>query len=135
MKHQSQCKKDKDVMQKVTQLYTNRSLSFHNLDQQEDAFNDANYVVENIDACNTKALNRRAHYYRTKSQLVKAEKDYALIVKLDKKSPVSKDLAEVRKLIEKEKQNKQRVQEMDIPTKASEVEEEEEEVPVASKSY
>lgn len=67
MKHQSQCKKDKDVMQKVTQLYTNRSLSFHNLDQQEDAFNDANYVVENIDACNTKALNRRAHYYRTKS--------------------------------------------------------------------
>jgi len=92
-------------MSKVANLYTNRSLAFHNLDQQEDAFGDANYVVENIDSCNTKALNRRAHYYKSKQQLVKAERDYALIVKLDKKSPVSKDLAEVRKLIEKEKKS------------------------------
>lgn len=53
-------------MLKVSQLYTNRALAFHNLDQQEDAFTDANYVVENIDSCNTKALNRRAHYYKTK---------------------------------------------------------------------
>jgi len=49
MKNQSQCKKDKDIMTKVSQLYTNRSLAFHNLDQQEDAFHDAHYVIENID--------------------------------------------------------------------------------------
>ena len=66
MKHVTECKKDKDLMLKVSQLYTNRALAFHNLDQQEDAFNDANYVIENIDSCNTKALNRRAHYYKTK---------------------------------------------------------------------
>lgn len=36
-------------MTKVSQLYTNRSLAFHNLDQQEDAFHDAHYVIENID--------------------------------------------------------------------------------------
>ena len=53
-------------MTKVAQLYTNRALAFHNLDQQEEAFHDAHYVIENIDSCNTKALNRRAHYYKGK---------------------------------------------------------------------
>lgn len=114
-------------MTKVSQLYTNRALAFHNLDQQEDAFADANYVIENIDSCNTKALNRRAHYFKSKNQLVKAERDYALIVKLDKKSPVAKDLADIRKQIEKEKKSASKIKEMDIPTKNTEVEEEEEE--------
>lgn len=66
MKHMSECKKEKDIMTKVAQLYTNRALAFHNLDQQEEAFHDAHYVIENIDSCNTKALNRRAHYYKGK---------------------------------------------------------------------
>jgi len=32
IKHQTECKKDKDLMLKVSQLYTNRALAFHNLD-------------------------------------------------------------------------------------------------------
>jgi len=58
-----------------------------------------------------------------------------LIVKLDKKSPVSKDLAEVRKLIEKEKKINTKIKEMDIPTKDTETEEAEEEAAPERKSY
>lgn len=73
---------------------------------QDEAYADAEYVLKNIDGANTKALYRRAHYYRTKNQLAKAETDLELILKLDKKSNAVKDLKEVRQMIVEEKKSK-----------------------------
>lgn len=41
-----------EIKKKITQLYTNRSLAFHNLDQQASALSDASYVLKNLDANN-----------------------------------------------------------------------------------
>ena len=64
LKHEQLCRSSKDLMTKVTQLYTNRCLSWHQIDNQADAFNDSNYVLEHIDPKNAKALFRRAHCYK-----------------------------------------------------------------------
>ena len=48
-------------------MYTNRSLAYHNMDMHDEAFNDAQYVINNIDGGNTKALYRRAIYYKNKN--------------------------------------------------------------------
>jgi hypothetical protein len=52
--------KDRDVKTKIIQLYTNRSLSFHQLNENENARIDADYVLKYLDAKNTKALFRKA---------------------------------------------------------------------------
>jgi hypothetical protein len=54
-----------DLKLKVTQLYTNRCLCFHHLNQQASALSDANYVLKNLDSNNAKALFRRAHALTT----------------------------------------------------------------------
>ena len=43
----------------------NRSLAYHQLDDQVKVIEDADYVIENLDANNFKALMRRAHAFRT----------------------------------------------------------------------
>ena len=48
---------------------------------------------------------------------------------MDKKSPVAKDLADVRKQIEKEKKSASKIKEMDIPTKNTEADKEEDDEP------
>jgi len=60
-KHKELCHSDKNVLLKVTQLYTNRALAWHNNGNQDDAIKDADYVLENIDENNVKALYRRAY--------------------------------------------------------------------------
>lgn len=45
---------------KVTQIYTNRSLSYHQLKDQAKAFEDSDFVLKNLDPSNAKALFRRA---------------------------------------------------------------------------
>ena len=45
---------------KVTQIYTNRSLSYHQLKDQGKAFEDSDFVLKNLDPSNAKALFRRA---------------------------------------------------------------------------
>jgi tetratricopeptide (TPR) repeat protein len=49
------------IRSKVTPLYTNRSLSFHMINKQKEALNDADYVLNNLDSKNMKMLFRRAH--------------------------------------------------------------------------
>lgn len=54
-----------EIKIKVTQLYTNRSLAFHNLDQQASALSDASFVINKLDPKNQKALFRRAYALKT----------------------------------------------------------------------
>jgi len=58
------CKSQANIMTVITQIYTNRSLAFHLLNQQASALSDANYVLVNLDSNNQKALFRRAHAYK-----------------------------------------------------------------------
>lgn len=62
-------------MSKVANLYTNRALAWHAMGKHDDVLKDANYVIDNIDSENTKALFRRAISNRAKGQLGKAQKD------------------------------------------------------------
>jgi tetratricopeptide (TPR) repeat protein len=99
LKYESICKTNKDIMTKVTQLYTNRCLSWHQIGNQADTFNDSNYVLENIDSRNPKALFRRAHCYKDKQQLSLAIKDLELLREVDPKNPVAKkELIELKTL-------------------------------------
>ena len=43
----------------------NRSLAYHQLDDQVKVIEDADYVIENLDPNNLKALMRRAHAFRS----------------------------------------------------------------------
>ena len=49
-KHKQTCKADKDLMVKITQLYTNRALAWHSLGNQDDVLKDTDYVLENLDS-------------------------------------------------------------------------------------
>lgn len=89
-KHEKLCKDNKDLMAKVTQLYTNRALAWHSLGNHDDAMQDATYVLENIDSENPKALFRRAIAYKTKGQLNNAAKDLETLVRVEPKNPHAK---------------------------------------------
>jgi hypothetical protein len=54
-----------DLKTNVINLYTNRSLAMHKLGNSTDAFADADYVIENLDSKNAKALFRRAQGYKS----------------------------------------------------------------------
>ena len=64
----------------MTNLYTNRALANHQIDNQTDCFNDVNYVLTNIDPKNGKALFRRANCYKQKSQFALAVADLETII-------------------------------------------------------
>jgi len=89
-KHEKLCKGNKDLMAKVTPLYTNRALAWHSLGNHDDALKDATYVLENIDSENPKALFRRAIAYKTKGQTAKAAKDLETLVRVEPKNPHAK---------------------------------------------
>lgn len=113
-KHESMCKSNKDLMAKVTQLYTNRALSWHQLGNQDDVVKDATYVLEHIDPKNAKALFRRAHSYKTKSQLAKAAKDLETLVQVEPKNPhAKKELLELKAQLKQESKNAPKIQELD----------------------
>jgi len=112
LKHEAQCLVNEEIMTKVTQLYTNRALAWHNLDNQTDAFADADYVLKNIDGKNTKALFRRAHAYKMKSQYSLAVQDLEVICSIDSKNPVAKkEMVELKLKIKEEGSKK--IQEVD----------------------
>ena len=54
-----------DIKTKITQILTNRSTSFHLLNQQSSAASDATLVLDLLDSTNKKALFRRAHALKT----------------------------------------------------------------------
>lgn len=66
---------DSTVKTVVTQLMTNRSLSFHLLNQQASALTDATYVLTKLDPTNAKALFRRAHSYKSQEKWELAARD------------------------------------------------------------
>ena len=65
-KQKSLCNNDSELRTKVAQLYTNRALSWHQLDNQDDVIKDCSYVLKELDSKNAKALFRRSHAYKVK---------------------------------------------------------------------
>ena len=53
------------------------------LNNQDDVLKDVNYVLENLDKGNAKALFRRAHAYKVKNDLGKAIADLEQLTKLE----------------------------------------------------
>lgn len=51
------------LKQRVTALYSNRCLSYHQLGKQKEVIADADYVIKNLDAKNIKMLYRRQFAY------------------------------------------------------------------------
>ena len=64
--HKEMCESDEALLLLITQCYTNRALSWHQIDNQADCFSDADYVLRNLDTKNAKSLFRRAHCYKLK---------------------------------------------------------------------
>jgi hypothetical protein len=92
-KYKDLCHTNSDCITKVTQLYTNRALAWHSINNQTDAFDDSEYVLNNIDQNNTKALYRRSYFYKLKHQYGLAVQDLTLLAKLDpKNTQCKKDL-------------------------------------------
>lgn len=90
---------------KVTQVFTNRCLCFHHLNQQSSALSDANYVLEKLDTVNAKALFRRAHCYKTMQRWEDAMKDLQELYKENPSDEIKKDISEcLKKIIEHKKQ-------------------------------
>lgn len=112
-RHRDLCHTDAECMKLATQIYTNRALSWHSIDNQADAFADANYVLSSIDPDNTKALFRRAHCYRLKHQYALALHDLEHICRVDpKNTAVKKDLITLKTLLSQE--SKTKIQEVEV---------------------
>ena len=56
-------------------MYTNRSLSYHQLNNQQKAFEDADHVLQYLDVANPKALFRRAIANKTFKKYDEAVRD------------------------------------------------------------
>ncbi len=83
LKDQETFKADKDVKLKVTQLYTNRSLAHHQLNDQAKAFSDADHVLKQLDTANIKALNRRAFALKSLDKIKESITDYQTLLKVN----------------------------------------------------
>lgn len=95
-----------DLKLKITQLYTNRCLAFHHLNQQASALGDANYVLTKLDAQNAKALYRRAHCYKTQNKWEQAMTDLQALMKENPSDDIKKDISEcLKKVVESRKKN------------------------------
>jgi len=81
----------------LSQLYTNRSLAFHILNQQASALSDASFVLNHIDAKNSKALYRRAHALRSQGKFEEAARDLQVVMKEAGNDQIKKELDECMK--------------------------------------
>ena len=84
------------IRTKATQLLTNMSLAYHMLDQQEQALQSADHVLEHLDENNYKALMRRAYALRTQFRFTEALKDLSKLKKM--MDPSDNALKEVNKM-------------------------------------
>ena len=90
-----------DLKLKVTQLYTNRCLCFHALNQQSSVLADANYVINKLDSQNAKALFRRAHCYKLLGKWEEAMKDLQELYKENPSDSIKADISAcLKKVIE-----------------------------------
>mmetsp|Transcript_34737 Transcript_34737/g.53346 ORF Transcript_34737/g.53346 Transcript_34737/m.53346 type:complete len:405 (-) Transcript_34737:500-1714(-) len=95
-KNEAACRKDKDLMMKVAQLYTNRALSWHQLDNQADVIEDTTYVLEHIDANNSKSLFRRGFAFKQQKKWEQARTDLQKLLTIEPANAVAKkELAQV----------------------------------------
>lgn len=93
-----------EVKTVITQIFTNRSLAFHSIDQQNSALSDANYVIEHLDSLNAKALFRRVHAFKKVEKYAEAVKDLETLVnKTTDGKQFAKDLSECRGLLEQQR--------------------------------
>ncbi len=93
-----------DLKLKVTQIYTNRCLAFHHLNQQASALSDANFVLQKLDPNNAKALFRRAHCYKTMDRWEDRMKDLQVLLKENNEESIKKDISEcLKKVVEQRK--------------------------------
>ncbi len=107
---QATFKSDKDVKLKVTQLYTNRSLAYHQLQNQANALADADHVLNNLDAANVKALNRRAVAHKAIGNVEEAIRDFQALMKTNpaNAAEIKKELDELLpRLIQIQKEKKE----------------------------
>lgn len=113
-KQKSLCNNDSELRTKVAQLYTNRALSWHQLDNQDDVIKDCSYVLKELDSKNAKALFRRSHAYKVKQRYVEAAQDLEQLVKVDPKNKqAKKELIEAKtKAREQEDQPTPKIQEV-----------------------
>lgn len=65
---------------------------YHNIGDQDSAYEDATYVLENIDAKNPKALLRRSFAHRTNLNWVEAVMDLQKLNNISTDPTVKKDL-------------------------------------------
>lgn len=94
----------------MTHLYTNRSLSYHQLDNQSKALEDADHVLKNLDSQNIKALNRRAVAAKTLGKIEDSIRDYQTLLKLNPagEKEINKELGDLmKKLVEAQKAKKE----------------------------
>lgn len=89
-----------DIM-KVTVLYTNRSLCYHLTSDQMRAMDDADYVIENLDKNNAKALYRRAFALNSINRYEDAFRDYQRLTQLQTpNAQIKKEFEELKKKVE-----------------------------------
>lgn len=69
-------KSDNSVKTKVVQLYTNRALSYHQLNEQDRVLEDSEYVLKNLDKENNKALFRRGVALKVQRKFEDASRDF-----------------------------------------------------------
>lgn len=127
-KNKSLCESDDDLKTKVAQLYTNRALSWHQLNNQDDVIKDCTYVLKHLDENNAKALFRRQHSYQVKDRYFEAVQDLEKLVKIDPNNKqAKKELIQAKtKLREQESQPKPKIQEVESSTETKESSETEE---------
>lgn len=95
---------------KVTHLYTNRSLAYHQLQDSAKALADADHVLANLDSANVKALNRRAVAHKALGNVEEAIRDFQALLKTNpaNAAEIKKDLDELLpKLIQIQKEKKE----------------------------
>mmetsp|Transcript_24831 Transcript_24831/g.33908 ORF Transcript_24831/g.33908 Transcript_24831/m.33908 type:complete len:103 (+) Transcript_24831:2396-2704(+) len=86
---------------KVTVLYTNRSLCYHLSNDQMRAMDDADYVLQNLDKNNAKALYRRAFAFNSISRYEDAYRDYTRLTQLQApNAQIKKEFEELKKKVE-----------------------------------
>jgi tetratricopeptide (TPR) repeat protein len=101
---------DKDVKLKVTHLYTNRSLSHHQLSDNQKAFEDADHVLRYLDDKNVKALNRRATANKALGRVEDSIRDYQQLLKVNPagEKDINREIGELmKKLVEQNKAKKE----------------------------
>ncbi|CDW85227.1 rna polymerase ii-associated protein 3 isoform 2 [Stylonychia lemnae] len=117
LKNPDQLKKDKDIKLKVTQIYTNRSLSHHQLGNHQKAFEDADYVLKNLDQVNPKALFRRAIANKSFEKYEDSVKDLQNLFKQDQtKADIKTELDQCMRLLVEQNKAKKEQQQQQVPT-------------------